>query len=33
MSKGFNGLSDRVFSHWAPTGKCSHAGVGKKTEQ
>ena len=26
----FNGLSNRVLSHWFPTGKNSHACVNKK---
>ena len=26
MLKELNGLSDRVLSHWFPTGKSSHAG-------
>ena len=30
MSKEFNGLSDRVLSHWFPTGKSSHAGAGSE---
>ena len=33
MPKEPNGLSDQVLSHWFPTGKSSHAGVGKKTGQ
>ena len=29
--KVLNGLSDRVLSHWFPTGKSSHAYVDRKT--
>jgi hypothetical protein len=32
MPKEINRLSDHVLSHWFPTRKSSHVGVGKKTK-
>ena len=31
IPKELNDLSDQVLSHWFPTRKSSHAGVGWKT--
>ena len=32
MPKELSGLTDRILSHWFPTGKSSHVGAGGKTK-